>query len=431
MLADRYRRSIEHLGRAEQHIPLGSQTFTKSRLQLPVGAFPLYAEKAEGAFVWDIDGNRYIDLMSCLGAVILGHSDPDVRSAVDAQLNSGVLFSLPHRVEAEVAELLHALVPCAEQTRFAKNGTDVTTAAIRLSRAITSRDHVIMCGYHGWQDWSIGTTTMSNGVPTAVQSLTTAIPFNDFEALRGAFERLDGQIACLILEPMASVFPAEGFLEEVRALCTRHGTVLVFDEMLTGLRFAQGGAQEYFGVTPDLAAFGKAISNGFPLAALTGRADLMRHIPEIFFSGTHGGEALSLAAASVVLRKTIEGEVSAPICQIGQSLSDEVEARLSERAGKLLTFVGHPSWRFHKWALVSEEELPYAKTLLLQELARRGVLALGVHDVTLAHGATERSVIAQAYAEAMDVVADAAEASAWMEFLKCQPIRPLFQTRTS
>lgn len=429
MLADRYRKSIEHLERAEARIPLGSQTFTKSRMQLPLGAFPLYADRASGAYVWDVDGNRYVDLMSCLGAVILGHSDPVVRSAVEKQLDSGVLFSLPHSIELEVADLLHELIPCADQTRFAKNGTDVTTAAIRLSRAVTGRDHVVMCGYHGWQDWSIGTTTMSQGVPDTVRSLTTSIPFNDVSAMESAFSRLDGKVACLIMEPMTSVFPDEGFLQYARDICTRNGSVLVFDEMLTGLRFAPGGAQEYFGITPDLATFGKAISNGFPLAALCGSSDLMNHVPEIFFSGTHGGEALSLAAASVVLTMTLEGQVSSPLADIGQSLTDDIQASLSTRAGDLLTFVGHPSWRFQKWNGLSEHDLPFAKTLLLQELARRGVLVLGVHDVTLCHQERERAIVAQAYAEALEVVADAAASSSWDEALHCEPIRPLFQTR--
>lgn len=428
-LAERYAKSIEYLDRAERVIPLASQTFSKSRTQYPVGAAPLFAVRSKGGRTWDIDGNEYVDLVSSLGAVALGYGDEEIEEAVIRQLRDGVTLSLATPLEAEVAERLVELIPCAEQVRFGKNGTDATSAAIRLARAFTGREHVIVCGYHGWQDWYIGSTTMNRGVPQRTQSLTHSIPYDDLDALRAVIAEYPDQIAAMIMEPMTSTFPAKGYLEAVRAITAEHGIVLVFDEMLTGLRFAQGGAQEYFGVTPDLAAFGKAISNGFPLAALTGRADLMSHIPEIFFSGTHGGEALSLAAASVVLRKTLEGEVTAPICQIGQSLSDEVEASLSERAGKLLTFVGHPSWRFHKWASVSEEELPYAKTLLLQELARRGVLALGVHDVTLAHGATERSVIAQAYAEAMDVVAEAAEAAAWMEFLQCQPIRPLFQTR--
>lgn len=239
--------------------------------------------------------------MSSLGAVALGYGDPEINEAVIAQLQDGVTLSLSHPIEAGVAERMIALVPCAEMVRFAKNGTDATSAAIRLAHAYTGRERLIVCGYHGWQDWYIGSTSMNRGVPEATRALTQSIPYYNLVALRDAIAAHPGEIAALIMEPLTSVWPEEGYLEAVRAITDEHGIVLVFDEMLTGFRFAPGGAQEYFGVTPDLAAFGKALSNGFPLSAIAGKREILEVMPSIFFSGTFGGETLSLAAARVVL----------------------------------------------------------------------------------------------------------------------------------
>ena len=211
-LAQRYAKSVEYLARAEAVIPLGSQTFSKSRTQYPVGAAPLFAARSQGSHTWDIDGNEYVDLVCSLGAVALGYGDEEINEAVVRQLRDGVTLSLAHPIEAEVAERLVDLVPCAERVRFAKNGTDATSAAIRLARAFTGREHVVVCGYHGWQDWYIGSTSMHRGVPDRTRSLTHAIPYNDAEALEAVIAEYPDQIAAMIMEPMTSTFPAEGYL---------------------------------------------------------------------------------------------------------------------------------------------------------------------------------------------------------------------------
>ncbi|MDD2859397.1 MAG: aminotransferase class III-fold pyridoxal phosphate-dependent enzyme, partial [Candidatus Nanopelagicales bacterium] len=288
-LIERYQRSLVQLAAAERVIPLGAQTFSKSRTQYPVGAAPLFAQRARGSRMWDVDGHEYVDLVSSLGAVVLGYGDEEIAEAVVRQLADGVTLSLSHPLEEQVAAQLVDLIPCAEMVRFAKNGTDATSAAIRLARAATGRDHVIACGYHGWQDWFIGSTTRHLGVPDATRALTHAVPYNDITAIERVIAEVPSGIAALIMEPMTSSFPDAGYLEAVRELTTRHGIVLVFDEMLTGFRLAPGGAQELFGVTPDLAAFGKGLANGFPLSAIVGRRDLMMLMESIFFSGTYGG----------------------------------------------------------------------------------------------------------------------------------------------
>ena len=429
-LLERYARSIEYLQRAERVIPLGSQTFSKSRTQYPVGAAPLFAQRSKGSRTWDIDGNEYVDLVSSLGAVALGYGDEEINAAVTKQLQDGVTLSLAHPIEAEVAERLIDLIPCAEMVRFAKNGSDATSGCIRLARAATGREHVITCGYHGWQDWSIGGTSMFRGVPEPTRSLTHPIPYDDLNALDEVIKAYPNQIAAMIMEPMTSTFPSEGYLQEVRRMTEQHGIVLIFDEMLTGFRFAAGGAQEYFGVTPDLAAFGKAVANGFPLSVIAGKREILELMPTIFFSGTFGGETLSLAAANVVLQRMATGEPTKQLAAIGQQLVDAIEESRSEFSRSYLNFSGHPSWIFHQWTIQDETTLAKAKTLFLQEMLRRGVLVLNTHDVTTAFSDEDVRFIAHAYREALDQVDQALKDESFDSLLECEPITPLFRVRS-
>ena len=329
----KFERSEEFLARAQRVIPLGSQTFSKSKTQYPHGVSPFFITRGAGSRVWDLDGNEYIDYVSSLASITLGYQDADVTEAVQAQLADGVIFSLPHPIETEVAELICDMVPCAQMVRFGKNGSDATAGAIRLSRAYTQRDHVAVCGYHGWQDWYIGTTARNRGVPEAVRALSHTFAFNDIASLEAVFDRHPGQVAAVILEPMNVALPAPGFLEAVRDLTHRHGALLVFDETITGFRFANGGAQELFGVTPDLATFGKGLANGYPVSAIAGRRDVMQLMEEIFFSFTFGGETLSLAAAKATLTKLLNEPVVQTISERGTRLASALQALLRRHAG--------------------------------------------------------------------------------------------------
>jgi glutamate-1-semialdehyde 2,1-aminomutase len=428
-LGDRYSASTQFVERAERSIPLASQTFSKSRTQYPLGAAPFFAARAKGSRLWDIDGNEYVDLVSALGAVVLGYSDDEINEAVARQLQDGVTFTLSHPLEAEVAERIAALVPCAEKVRFGKNGTDATSAAIRLARAFTGREHVIVTGYHGWQDWYIGSTTRDLGVPTAVKGLTHRAPYNDLAALELLIASLPNSVAALIMEPMTSVWPLPGYLEAVRALTEKHGIVLVFDEMLTGFRFAPGGAQEFFGVTPDLAAFGKALANGFPLSAIVGRADIMKEMENIFFSGTFGGETLSLAAARVVLDRMATGEPTSHLARIGESLANSVTDVVPGGLQPHFALSGHPSWMILNWTIEDPETLAQAKTLFLQEMLRRGVLVLNTHDVTTSFSAADSEHVVSAYRESLRLVEVGIGCDGLADMLECEPIRPLFSVR--
>lgn len=429
-MSERYKKSEEMLMRAEMTIPLGTQTFSKSRTQFPRGASPFYAARAQGSRLWDIDGNEYIDFNNSLAAITLGYCDPDVNAAVSAQLAEGVIFTLPHSVEVEAAELIVEMVPSAERVRFGKNGSDATAGAVRLARAFTGRDRVAVCGYHGWQDWYIGSTLRNLGVPQATRDLTSVFQYNNLESLRALLVAHPGEFAAVILEPMSVAWPAPGFLEGVAELTRSHGALLIFDEIVTGFRFANGGAQELFGVTPDLTALGKSIANGFPLSAVAGRADVMKLMEEIFFSFTMGGEALSLAAAIATMKKIKSRSVTAKIAETGNLLLDGVRLRI-EKYGieHFAEAAGHPSWSFVLLKDLPDTSSFEIKTLFMQECLARGILTLGSHNMSYAHSADDVARLLAVYDEVFPLLRDAVANRSIRQYLHCEPLQPLFKVR--
>jgi glutamate-1-semialdehyde 2,1-aminomutase len=425
----KFRKSEAHLNRAELTIPLGSQTFSKSRTQYPVGISPLFIKKAKGCHVWDLDGNKYIDLVSALASVTLGYGDSRVNTAVRKQLRRGVSFSLPGTLEAEVAEMICHLVPSAEMVRFGKNATDVTTAAVRLARAYTGKDRVVVCGYHGWQDWFIGSTSRNKGVPKATSDLTEVFKYNDLESLRKILSEKN-DVACVVMEPMNSSFPNPGFLEGVRELTKNHGVVLVFDETITGFRFSEGGAQELFNVIPDISTFGKGIANGFPLSVISGKREIMMEMEEIFFSGTFGGELLSLAAAKSVLELHINREVISQLEQIGLDLQNRVNSAVSQTdTQELLSLSGHPTWIFLNWREIDAYSADLLKTYFMQEMFQKGILILGTHNVNLAHTQRNLEKIEESYLSVLSSISNGIKQGDLQSKLKVAPLRPLFKVR--
>lgn len=422
--------SEAYLARAEQHIPLGSQTFSKSRTQYPYGVSPYFISRAAGSHAWDVDGNEYIDFVSSLASVTLGYNDPDVTRAVREQLDSGVIFSLPHPIEAEVAELICEMVPCAEMVRFGKNGSDATSGAIRLARAYTNRDRVAVCGYHGWQDWYIGSTARKRGVPKATQDLTHVFPYNDTEALDRLLNAHSGEFAAVILEPMNVAEPTPGYLEKVKALAHRHGALLVFDETITGFRYANGGAQELFGVTPDLATFGKGMANGYPVSAIAGRKDVMKLMEEIFFSFTFGGEALSLAAAKATLTKLRAEPVVQTLAATGSAIIDGTRAVIRDAGlDDVFSVTGHPSWSFLNIKDARGATAFEIKSLWMQEILQRGILSVGTHNVSYAHSQADVASLLATYAEVLPLIGRVLDRKELRTALRCEPLVPLFKVR--
>ena len=426
---NRYLESTRMLGQVEARIPLASQTFSKSRTQYPPKISPLFVTHSLGCSTWDIDGNEYVDLVSSLAAVTLGYGDPEVNKAVSEQLALGVTLSLPSLLEFEVAELIGELVPSAEKVRFAKTGSDATAGAIRLARAFTNREHVLLGGYHGWQDWYIGSTSMHLGVPESVQKLSHPFVLNDIDAFEKLLTQFKGNIAAVILEPISYFSPTQEFLNYLRERTLELGIILVFDETVTGFRIAPGGAQEFLSIKPDLTTFGKGIANGFPLSVLCGRADIMNLMDRIFFSGTFGGELLSLAAAKVVLKKIRDENVTQALASIGERLNIAVNKVLHDLNFQGLTLSGHPSWQFLVWDEKNFKDLSKAKTLFMQEMFFEGVLILGSHNLTLAHNENAINTVASAYQKTLTRVQQVESDQNYSDNLLVEPLKPLFKVR--
>jgi glutamate-1-semialdehyde 2,1-aminomutase len=420
------------LRRALATIPLGSQTFSKSHQQYVRGAMPQFAARGQGCWIEDVDGNRYIDYVLGLLPIVLGYRDPDVDEAIRRQLELGITFSLPTALEADLAERLVRLIPCAEKVRFGKNGSDATSAAIRLARAHTRRDKVLACGYHGWHDWYIGSTTRRLGIPKAVCDLTISFPYNRADAVDDFLTKEPDAYAAVILEPAGAEAPAPGFLARLRELTERYGVVLIFDEIVTGFRINLAGAQAEFGVTPDLACFGKALANGMPISAVLGRREVMDHMEDIFFSGTFGGEALSLAAANATVDKLSRTGASRRIRARGRRLIGCVNGLLAAHKLTGILELGGADW-MPRWKLRDSSVRPdLLHSLLRQEMAANGLLVLASLNLCLAHddNAIEAETLA-ALDSSFSALALALNAGNPQSHLRGPIVKPVFQVRAS
>jgi glutamate-1-semialdehyde 2,1-aminomutase/spore coat polysaccharide biosynthesis protein SpsF len=422
--------SLAWHARATRVIPGASQTFSKSTSQYVQGVSPIFLQRGEGCRVWDVDGNEYVDYVQGLLPNILGYAHPDVNAAAAAQYAQGHSFSLPHPIEVELAERLTRLIPCAEMVRFGKNGSDAMAGAVRAARAHTGRNRVACCGYHGWQDWYIGSTSRHKGVPPAVRELVHSFPYNDLAALRAILEAHPGEFAAVTMEPANFVPPQPGYLQGVKNLAHEHGALLVFDEICSGFHFGLGGAQKRFGVTPDLAAFGKAMGNGYPIAVVVGRADVMKVFDEVFFSFTLGGEAGAMAASMKVLDILEQGEALPFLEAQGRRLQDGFNA-LAKEAGLSPRFqcIGFPFWSLLKFRDAAGKDSFLERSLWQQECVKRGVLQLVTHNMTAAHDNSAVEQTLETYAAVFKTL------SGWLadpkpeRFLEGPMIQPIFRVR--
>ncbi|MFF7604930.1 glutamate-1-semialdehyde 2,1-aminomutase [Streptomyces parvulus] len=417
-------------------VPGGAHTYAKGDDQYPEDLAPVISH-GRGAHVWDVDGNRYVEYGSGLRSVSLGHAHPRVIEAVRRELDRGSNFVRPSVVEVEAAERFLATVPTAEMVKFAKNGSDVTTAAVRLARAVTGRARVAICGDHPFysvDDWFIGTTPMPAGVPAATTDLTVAFPYGDLAATEDLLTRYRGEVACLILEPATHSEPPPGYLAGLRELADRHGCLLVFDEMITGFRWSEAGAQGLYGVVPDLSTFGKALGNGCAVSALAGRREVMergglRHSGERVFllSTTHGAETHSLAAAMAVQTTYAEEGVTARLHALGERLAAGVrEAAAGMGVGEHVVVRGRASNLV--FATLDEHGKPSQeyRTLFLRRLLAGGVLApsfvvsSALTDADIDHTV---DVVAQACAVYRKAL-DAGDPAPWAAG---RPVKPVFR----
>jgi glutamate-1-semialdehyde 2,1-aminomutase len=365
-------------------IPGGGHTYAKGDDQFPEN-MPVYISHGKGCHIWDIDGNEFIEYGMGLRSVTLGHSfDPVVTAACD-QIMKGNNFVRPAKIELDCAEEFLSIIKNADMVKFCKDGSDATSGAIKLARAYTGRDMVAICAEHPFfsvDDWFIGTTEVSAGVPEAIKKLTVKFHFNDLESAKDLFDKYPGKISCLILEAEKLDPPRDNFLQRLKDLCHANGALFIIDEMITGFRWHLGGAQEKFGIVPDLSAFGKALGNGFAISALAGKREIMElgglhHKKERVFlmSTTHGAENHALAATLATLKFYRQNDVIGTLYRQGKRLADGVN-RASREAGtdRYVSIIGPDCCSV--FTTRDRDNMPSQpfRTLFLQETMKRGLL---------------------------------------------------------
>lgn len=422
--------------RFHEIVPAGSHTYSKGEDQFPARS-PRIMARAEGAYCWDVDGNRYLDWAMGNRVVILGHAYPAVNEAVKRQIDLGVNFSRPAMLEYELAEYLVDLWPSAEMVKFGKNGSDVTTAAMKLARAATGRKYIAYCADHPFfsiHDWFIGSTPMNAGVPEEAANLTLRFPYNDIPAIERMFDEHPGEIAALILEPVKNDEPRDGFLQKLRDLATRHGAVLVFDEMISAMRFDLRGAHHRWGVYPDLATYGKAIGNGYSVSVLSGKREIMelggmRHDKARVFllSQTHGSESVGLAACLATLTECQRQDVTAHVWATGAHLVAGLRAIAREAGvGDFVRVIGFDCNPQLLGTKADGTYWPELHTSLHEELIAQGVL-LPWTSICLVHGDAELDMTFEAMRHAVRKVARAIESNTVDQSFEGPAVKPVFR----
>ena len=429
--------SAEHTAAVNQLIPGGAHTYARGDDQYPEGMAPVI-ERGAGCRVWDIDGNEFVEFGSGLRANTLGHGFEPVVRAVQRYLADGVGFVRPHRLEREAAERLIDLIPSAEMVKFGVNGSDATSAAVKLARAYTGRDMVAVCRQHPFfstDDWFIVTTPMSAGIPDSVRPLTVQFSYNDLASLEALFEVHPGQIAAVVLEAETVELPAPGFLAGLRELCDRNGALLVLDEIITGFRWHERGAQYLYSIEPDLCTFGKGIANGLPLSALAGRRDVMRlggHVDDadrvFLLSLTAGGQPWALAAMLAVIDTFEQEGIAGQLHSIGADLRAGVQDAVAAAGlGDYFQLRGRDCNLVYVARDADGQPSQEFRTLVLQEFLEHGILAPSF-VVNAAHDPKAISQVVDAVTELMPVFRRALDDGV-ATVLRGRPVRPTIRRR--
>jgi len=420
-------------GKSHSLIPGGAHTYAKGDDQFPEEA-PAFIVRGKGCRVWDVDGNEFVEYGMGLRSVCLGHAFPPVIEAAQRQMLLGSNFSRPTKLELDLAESVLELIEGAEMVKFAKNGSDVTTAAVKLARAYTRRDLIAICAdqpFFSVDDWFIGTTELNAGIPGVVSEMTLKFRYNDIDSLRTLFNRYPGQIACVVMEPEAVMPPRSGFLQELKQLCAKHGTVLIFDEMITGFRWHLGGAQKFHDVTPDLSTFGKAMGNGFAIAALAGKREIMRlggldhDQPRVFLlSTTHGAETHALAASLETIRVYRERNVIEYLWNQGERLRALIaEAVAVNHLEDFFVLKGRPCNLVFEARDENRASSQAFRTLFMQELIRGGVIAPSF-VVSFSHSDSDLERTGEVVHRALTVYRKALDEGI-EKYLRGRPIKPV------
>jgi len=433
----RFENSDRLCARAQEIIPGGAHTYSKGADQSPKLG-PKLIERGKGCFVWDVDGNKYLDWGMGLTAVNLGHAYKPVLDAVRRELVKGSNFQCPSPMESELAEYFISQVPGAEMVKFAKNGSTVTTAAVKLARAYTGRDLVAFCADHGffsYDDWFMGKKPNNSGVPREVAELSLTFRYNDIKSVEDLFAKYPGQIACVILEPMEFDYPADGFLHKLKELCAKNGAVFILDEMITGFRLGYPGAHSMLGVQADLTTWGKGVANGFSCCMLAGKKEIMElgginHQKERVFliSTTHGAETHALAAALATIKIVKETGLVERNKKLGESLRKGLEEVIKAKGlAEYITVKGDPCWLLMQFRDEKKEFCDGYKTLVFQEAVKHGVLFRGTFPLSLSHGEKEIEKTLKVFGRILKAYKKALSRGGYRELLTGDPVKPVFR----
>lgn len=427
--------------RARERIPGMTQLLSKRPDQFSLGVWPAYYSKAKGVEVWDLDGNKYIDMsIGGIGANVLGYADDDVDAAVCRTVARGSSSSLNCPEEVELAELLCELHPWADKVRYARSGGESMTVAVRIARAHTGRDKVAFCGYHGWHDWylsanlgtenALGEHLLSGldprGVPKGLTGTALPFRFNHIEELREIVAQHGKDLAAIVMEPVRDDDPLPGFFDEVRALADRTGAVFIVDEISAGFRFNTGGAHLVYGIKPDIAVFSKALGNGFPIAAIIGKAKFMDTVQKTFISSTMWTERVGPTAALATVRKHRALDAGKHLVAMGKKVQEGWKCLADKHGVKVhiggMYPIGHFSF---------DHDNPLSlKALFVQLMLDKGFLATTAFYAMYAHKPSHVESYLKAADGAFKVIAKAVKAKDADKRLKGQPARAGFKRLT-
>jgi len=359
--------------RAKKIIPHQTGTFSRAAQNFVEGVYPVYIESANGSRFIDVDGNEYLDYLCALGPITLGYNYPAVNTAIIEQLKKGILFSLPHRIEVELAELFCQTIPHAEMVKFEKSGSNAVTAAVRGARAFTKRDKIAYCGSGGvWHDWQAAMVSHDGGVPKFNRDLIKIFDYNDFEGLEQIFEDNKNEIAAIVMEPTIYEPPKNNFLKKIRKIADDNNSLLILDEIITGFRLDLQGGQKYFDIKGDITCFGKGLGNGLPISALSGPSEFMKVFDELWVSSTNNSESLSMAGTIAVINEMKEKNTIEYCWKQGKNLFDGWN-KISKENEIDSKMVGYPVRMHMECFNKNKLHSPELKALVLQELVKNGI----------------------------------------------------------
>ncbi len=426
-------RSVNTYKRAGELIPGWTQLISRRASQYAYGISPIYARSAKGSRFIDLDGAEYVDWVNAVGAVILGHADDVVDSAVKSQIDRGSIYTLSNPLEITLAEELIDTIPSAEMVRYTKGGGEACAVAVRIARGTTGRDKILFCGYHGWHDWYQAANYLVDpesgeypfagiepiGVPKALANTVAPFTYGDLEGLEKLLQAYQGEVAAIMMEPLRSELPPQGYLNDVQALARKHDVILIFDEVSCGWRLSIGGAQKFLDVTPDMTVVAKAMSNGYPMGAVVGSRDVMEPASRMFVSSSYWSDNIGLVAALTTIRELKRRNSEVRFREIGEQLRAGLIGAIASSGlnGTCTGLHTHPALAIE---LPDETLRQKINTLFVQEMAKRGVHCSTSFNLTLAHTDADIRQTTEAATEALHVIKRGLEAGNVDSLLECE-----------